>query len=99
MILGQKLSFLGQKHELVPFSRELEKNRFPICFILFCRTLVFPMGALGGFMYLCVSKVDGKICKSACLPPLASQYTGTAMQHPVLSSQDKSTRDMENMVV
>ena len=54
-ILGQKLAFLGQKRELVPFSRELKKNVFFICFILFCKTLVYPMGALDGFMYSCVS--------------------------------------------
>ena len=55
MILGQKVPFLGQKHELVPFSSELKKKLFPICFILFCMTLVFPMGAFDGFMYLYVS--------------------------------------------
>ena len=98
-ILGQKLAFLGQKHELVPFSRESKKNVFFICFILFCRTLVYPMGALDGFMYSCVSYVDGKICKSTCFPPTASQYTGTALQHHVLSSQDKSMTDMENIEV
>ena len=98
-ILGQKLAFLGQKHELVPFSRKSKKIVFFICFIWFCRTLVFPMGALDGFMYSCVSYVDGKICKSTCFPPTVSQYTGTALQHHVLSSQDKSMTDMENIEV
>ena len=50
------------------------------------------MGALDGFMYSCVSYVDGKICKSTCFPPTASQYTGTALQHHVLSSGQEYDR-------
>ena len=69
-ILGQKLTFLGQKHELVPFSRESKKMFFSFALSYFVGLKSTPWVHLIGLCIHVCLKLMGKYAKVLASHPL-----------------------------